>query len=246
MRLIACLSVFNEIELLPRCLQALRDVADRAIAVDGAYRGFPAAQAASDDGTWELLQSVECESVGWLRAVPAPAGFWPNQEIKRTEYLRRADDIAKSGDWLLQVDADEIVLEDAPGDGFSGLKDFLRHTSADCVFVAMQEWNEREPVGRVSLLGKVYRWSPGLHYGEEHWLLHRADGTLLWGPREMLPPQSCADRPHFRLAHLSGFRPAERKQAKSRFAEHMARWREQHRVSNPESGTSRFAQSDNS
>jgi hypothetical protein len=227
MRLIACLNTYNEIELLPRCLEALRGVADLVIAVDGAYRGFPAERPASDDGTWQLLQRVEHASPEWLRAVRAPRDFWPNQEIKRNAYLRQADALAREGDWLLQVDADEIVLTEC------GLNEFLCVTRADCVFVTMQDHDERGPVGAASLLGKVYRWSPGLRYGEEHWLLHRADGGLLWGPREMLRPESCADWPHFRLAHLSGSRSPERQAAKSRFAEFMARSREQHRVSNP-------------
>jgi hypothetical protein len=227
MRLIACLSVFNEIAFLPRCLEALRGIADAVIAVDGAYRGFPAKRPSSSDGTWELLQAVAGQSAGRLHAVPAPDDFWENQEVKRSSYLRRADTFAQPGDWLLQLDADEIVMAEG------GLKDFLPQTRADCVFVTMQDWGEAGPAGAASLLGKVYRWSPGLYYGEEHWLLHRADGTLLWGPREMLRPESCADWPHFRLAHLSGCRSSERNQAKSRFAEFMAQWREQHRVSNP-------------
>ena len=240
MKLIACLNIYNERGNLPRCIEALQAHGIFSIiVVDGRYRGYPGASHYSDDGTWEWL-CLHGEAMGLLVAGP-PEGGWPGQEIKRTKYLRMADTIAEEGDWLLQVDADEVLVDDLPGKDGLRLREYLAElnaeppspTRAQMVYVAMREtYPDKSP----SFWGpwpKLMRWQPGLYYGHEHWDVMKPDGRRLWCLERQLDAQDIRLWFHFRFEHQTEKRPDQRKDDKSAYESFRIKERRLHGSMNP-------------
>src|SRR3989338_8433001 len=85
-RLSACLIVKNESLILSRCLESLRSFVDEIIVVD----------TGSTDNTMEIARSYDAQvkHFTWI----------DNFSAARNESLRHA-----SGDWILYIDADEVV-----------------------------------------------------------------------------------------------------------------------------------------
>ena len=117
-RVSAVIIAKDEAQRLERCVAAVRSVADEVLVVDGG----------STDGTVELARSLGC------RVVENP---WPGYGPQRNLGAERA-----ANDWILFVDADEVVGEDlaeavaawkrSPDDSAAGLSvrrvgDFMGH-----------------------------------------------------------------------------------------------------------------------
>lgn len=83
------LAVYNEAHNLERCLVSVRDIADEIVVVDGG----------STDGTAEMAKKLGAE----VFVTGNPAMFHINKQ--------KALDRAK-GQWVLQLDADEVVHRD--------------------------------------------------------------------------------------------------------------------------------------
>lgn len=126
------LNVFQEELLLEECLQNIRSNAPWAkiVAVDGSYLTFYqearvlAAQAfrrrydalgeeymrlatgPSTDRTLQILKDFKVEQI-----IETPRGLpWPREHTKRSQYLQ----VAKPGDWLFILDADERLSGKVP------------------------------------------------------------------------------------------------------------------------------------
>ena len=97
MRVIGCVSVFNEVLMLADVLAALKPHVDMTVVADGPYRAFPHHRPASDDGTLDIAH--ELADVLITKARP-----WIDQVEKRNSYL-----IGSEGDWYFVIDGDEIV-----------------------------------------------------------------------------------------------------------------------------------------
>jgi len=236
MKLIACLSVYNEIQFIKRVVKSLRRGGiDRAIAIDGAYQGFPHDTWASDDGTPEYLRQVAAETKGWLILVEAPAEGWPGQEVKRTVYFREADKIAQPGDWLVQVDGDEELLEDGADYRGRRVRDFLAEQSpikTTCWTGVRNFIDGQEPSGW-DHWAKLYKWQPGMYYGREHWDILGPNGERIWDKAlEMTSPQSCAWH-YLQFNHLTEGRTNERKNIKSNYENFRAEQRRLYGCMNP-------------
>jgi hypothetical protein len=232
-RLIACLNLYNEAPWIERVLAALRENGvDCAIAVDGAYQGFPHEQWWSSDGMLDVLR--EHSRDGWLHLVPAPANGWPGQEVKRTAYLRVADMIAQPGDWLVQVDGDEVLAEDREDWRGWRLRDYLAQLRPEqvCCYVAIADCDEQGTLRNGGQCwAKVYRWEPGLYYGAEHWEIIAPDGRRVWDLAMDYNDPRAAVWPNFRFHHMKRANP--RLDAKSSYNTFRAQWRAQHGVMNP-------------
>lgn len=157
-------SCFNEAPALARMWASVQTHIPGEVVlvvVDGRYADFDAQEDFSSDGTREFAQAVghyvpvvdyECE--------------------KRSAGLRYIDTLAKEGDWVLNLDADETIT-------------------------GMFGWPER--VGRFTFTRKtnlpvdydrcrLYRWEPGLEFKHRHYDLYDLDGELV---------ASLADAPSF-------------------------------------------------
>jgi glycosyltransferase involved in cell wall biosynthesis len=83
------LATFNEEENIARCLGSIKDLADEIVVVDGT----------SKDRTVEIAKSFGAEVI--VTTNP------PNFHINKQKAIDKA-----TGDWILQLDADEVVSEE--------------------------------------------------------------------------------------------------------------------------------------
>jgi len=88
-KLSVVLATFNEEENLDRCLKAVKDLADEIVIVDGT----------SKDKTVEIAKSYSAK----VTVTSNP----PNFHINKQKAIDQA-----TGDWILQLDADEVVSEE--------------------------------------------------------------------------------------------------------------------------------------
>jgi len=108
--IIACIIAYNEEEMLPGCLESIKDQVDRIVVVDGAYKLFPHDVPWSTDATREIAW---CYGAEWIPCPPGPPDGqrrpWETQVEKRTAYL-----IGEEGDWYFHIDADERLMGTLP------------------------------------------------------------------------------------------------------------------------------------
>jgi hypothetical protein len=245
-KLIAVLSVYNEAPFIRRVIAGLRNNGiDRVVAIDGAYQGFPHEAWHSTDGTLEVLKRCQKEffvksgefneCVPWLTLVEAPPDGWPGQEVKRTVYFREADKIAEPGDWLVQVDGDEELVED--GSDFKGrhLREFLASLppNVTTIYTAIKNFCDGQPAGNWDHWSKIFRWMPGLHYGREHWDILGGNDERIWDLHLNFSSPQARVWDFFRFHHLTESRTEERKGAKSQYENFRAEQRKLYGCMNP-------------
>ena len=132
-----CMIVKNEEEHLPRCLDSLKDVVDEIIIVD----------TGSADKTVEIAESYGA------RVYHHP---WENDFSKhRNQSISYA-----SGDWILEMDADEeFFLEDAPQ-----IKPLLKETNADFLYLQCYDLEKTGKVRGVFNKVQLFRNGLGMQY----------------------------------------------------------------------------------
>jgi hypothetical protein len=94
--------------LLEACVRGAGEIADRIVAVDGAYRRYPDARPASPRKQAETIRRVAAE-VGLECDIHVPEQLWAGQVEKRSFLVRRA---AVGSKWLALIDADHIIHAD--------------------------------------------------------------------------------------------------------------------------------------
>ena len=95
-------------EVLADCIRGIANVADRVVALDGAYRRFPGGTAASDPSQAEAIRATAQEA-GLDCLVLTPDRLWAGQLEKRTLLYQMA---AIGSDWVVVVDADHVIHAD--------------------------------------------------------------------------------------------------------------------------------------
>src|SRR5512146_2315942 len=105
----AALAFWNERpEDLRRCVIGIANIADRIVAVDGAYARYPGATIRSPDVQIEALRTAADERNIELRLIQ-PDRLWAGQVEKR-EFMMR--DAMSDADWVALVDADWVIYTD--------------------------------------------------------------------------------------------------------------------------------------
>lgn len=105
----AALAWYDEpTDLLEACIRGAGEIADRIVAVDGAYRRYPDAQVSSPPEQADTIRRVAAE-VGLDCDVFVPDHLWAGQVEKRSFLVQRA---AQDSDWLAMIDADHIIHAD--------------------------------------------------------------------------------------------------------------------------------------
>lgn len=146
-------NVYQEANNLPRSINSVREVFGdvSCVFVDGKYPDYPEGPEFSTDATHEIARAngtlltvadYECE--------------------KRTAGLSHIDSVAKDGDWVLVLDADETITEKWGWPEKVGKFDFVR-------------LSDGVEYGRC----RLYRWEQGLHFKGRHYDCYRANGELL-------------------------------------------------------------------
>jgi hypothetical protein len=106
MKVTAALAWYDEpLELLEACVRGAAEIADKIVAVDGAYRRYPDAKPASPPAQAKLIRKTAA-AVGLECDVVVPDKLWAGQVEKRSFLLERA---AKGSDWIVPIDADHVI-----------------------------------------------------------------------------------------------------------------------------------------
>jgi glycosyltransferase involved in cell wall biosynthesis len=156
-RLVACYSVYKEIEFIEESLNSVVDLVDFLILVDGAYVDWPDRDDYSSDGTKEFVT----QRIGSKGVLIEPQKRLTQSE-KRNLYLKYAED-RFSDAWVLVIDGDEILR--------GAQEDFqwLRSPESEAFNIAkILIRNNLEAQEGTRLLPRLYRKIPGLHYTENH------------------------------------------------------------------------------
>jgi hypothetical protein len=92
-------------EDLDKCVRGLGHVADRVVALDGAYVRYPGATPASDPAQADAIRNA-ARDVGLDCLILTPDKLWAGQVEKRSFLLGAA---SIGSDWIVTVDADHVI-----------------------------------------------------------------------------------------------------------------------------------------
>ena len=95
-------------EDLERCVRGMANIADRLVAVDGAYQRYPDAKVSSPREQTEIIMET-ARRVGLGVSVHIPNRLWLGQVEKRSYVLSHA---ALGSDWIAIVDTDWVIRGD--------------------------------------------------------------------------------------------------------------------------------------
>lgn len=190
MKVVALLSWYDEpAAWLAACVTSLRRLpVQHVIAVDGAYLLFPDAGAWSPPEQHQALIET-CRAMDYGLTLHTPSHPWAGNEIeKRTHMFRLADTVCEPGDWLLVIDADELVRS-AFGFDLEALDDVDVATSM--LLQRIDPLGTRQSARAAgnfdwdhtsrSTIRNLFRWTPGITVEGRHYRYQTADGRLLWG-----------------------------------------------------------------
>lgn len=169
-RIIACVNVFNELDLLPECIDSLKGM-DEIRIVDGAYRDFPHEKPYSTDGTieWAREQMEKDKRIELITC----SKVWENEVEKRNAYFG-----ADEGDWYLVIDADErITCERSDIDPIAELKDFLDGCNLDCFALRASELFQQAGTLQYA---RIFRHLPGIRLEACHYNVIAEGDRYLW------------------------------------------------------------------
>lgn len=191
---------------LRACVAAVGTVADRIVAVDGAYARYPDGRATSPLGQVRAIREA-ADAAGLDCLIVQRNRLWAGQVEKRSFLLAAA---AAGSDWVMVVDSDHIVHGDR-----ASVVTLLLRTSEHAIEVPyLYPENPDRPLGESAatlwaenLAGQVdkvphfYRALPGLrverfHWwvsalvgGDRHWIVaNDTDDTYRRESRAQLPP----------------------------------------------------------
>jgi len=102
MKIVACWICYNNIVTLPYSIDAVYDLIDELVIVDGSFKGKR-----STDGTWEYLQKLKASSKKPLHIVASQMGSLFNKHNEHVDVTGNHD----SNLWTWQIDSDEIYSE---------------------------------------------------------------------------------------------------------------------------------------
>ena len=105
----AALCLWNERPAdLTACIAGAAKIADRVVALDGAYRRYPGATVTSDPRQAKAIRAA-CEKAGIECLIVTPDRLWAGQIEKRSYLLALA---TVGSEWIVTLDADHIIDTD--------------------------------------------------------------------------------------------------------------------------------------
>lgn len=175
---------------LMRCVRALGDVADRIVAVDGAYVRYPDAQITSPAEQVQAIRDAAAD-VKIEAKIYIPNRLWLGQVEKRSFVLQKA---SINTDWIAVLDTDWIVHGDR--EAVRAELEAYRPHRVEVVRVPFYtplgegaygtEWHRQSADTHVSM-PHFYRPLPGLHVEKQHWRYRAKKGhrdVWMWGGRK--------------------------------------------------------------
>lgn len=173
---------------LAACVRATGNIADRIVALDGAYARYPEATVRSSKRESTAIEKAATE-VGLDCLILQPNRLWAGQVEKRTYLLNVA---SVGSDWIVVVDTDHIIHTDreAARGVLEGSDDTVNvievpfytppHPSRSLNDSAAGVWHVDQVGKRVSI-PHIYRALPGLRVEQRHWWISAIkDGRRVW------------------------------------------------------------------
>lgn len=182
----------EDIPTLERCVRALAGIADRLVALDGAYARFPGAKVASPPEQAAAISRVAAE-VGIECMVLTPSRLWRGQVEKRTFLMSTA---AINSDWIAVVDADHVMvtpdglavrdtLAETPQDVLVYDVDFYTPENPEAEIAQIASWFWHSGMAKRTLpIAHFFRALPGMRVERFHWWvsgIHEGRRVWLWG-----------------------------------------------------------------
>jgi len=205
---------------LIECVRGMANIADRVVALDGAYRRHPQATVTSPTNQAKAIRRTAAE-VGLACLILAPDRLWAGQIEKRTYLLSMA---AVASDWIVVVDADHIVHADreAVRAELASLPESVDVITAPYPVPlnearplddsAPTDWHRRSS-GRADRHRLLFRALPGLRVEKRHWHVSGVkDGERVWVIHDDSGPGLPAAEltAHYEVEHRCLFRDQER------------------------------------
>ncbi len=171
---------------LAACVAGAAQIADRLVALDGAYARYPGATVTSDPRQAKAIRAA-CDKAGIECLILEPDRLWAGQIEKRSYLLALA---TVGSDWLVTLDADHVISTDR-----AAVRAELRNSTADIVEVpfttprnakrgdlrsAAGQWHLAQADG-VQWIPQVWRASLNLRVEVHHWWLGATkNGQKVW------------------------------------------------------------------
>jgi hypothetical protein len=158
---------------LAACVRRMAAVADRVLAVDGAYRDTPGARPSSPPEQADAIREA-AEEVGLAHAVVTPEFVWDGQVQKRDFLFRAA---CEGSDWVIPVDADWRLYGDR-----DAVRRELQQEVSPATPAVLVDWFVPPPpapaglvpsVWHASVAGKLHRYPLLFRCGLEPRVEHR-------------------------------------------------------------------------
>jgi len=184
-RVTAALSWWNERPAdLVDCVNGIAQVADRVVAVDGAYFRYPNATARSDGSQVEAIRETALAS-GLDPLIIQPSRTWAGEIEKRSALFALA---AAHSDWVVVVDTDHIISADR-----EGVRKELESATVDVFDVPFRtpytgsaaeksatNWHKEQADNEIRY-PLILRALPGLTVVKRHWwYVAYKDGQEVW------------------------------------------------------------------
>lgn len=178
---------WNELpEDLDACVRGLGGIADRLIAVDGAYTRYPEGTARSSPAEVDAIEQA-AKAVGIECLILQPSKMWAGQVEKRTYLLAMA---SQKSDWVCTVDADHVIhtereparqaLVDSDADVIEVAYFTPENPNRSVTDSAVGRWHAEQVPNRV-LIPHLYRALPGMRVESRHWCYSAIkDGHRVW------------------------------------------------------------------
>lgn len=214
MRIIGLLNWYEEpASWLAECVASAAKLCDHLIAVDGPYAKFPGALSRTASGSEQadvITHTAAGAGIGCTVHVHNQP-WWGNEVEKRDWMFRLAGLVATAEDWLLVIDADE-VLSIVPPD----TRELLQRSEFDVA--ELKIWDNE---GTQTLDRRLLRAIPGLRVEGAHYVWTAPDGAggkkVLRGSQsrhKLAPAESLWD---LRLEHRQRHRNTDRQSAKREY-----------------------------
>lgn len=219
MKVIGLLSWYEEpASWLAECVASTAKLCDHLIAVDGPYALFPGSirrPASGSEQADTIARTAAGAGMGCTIHVPREP-WWGGEVAKRDFMFRLASPLTNAADWLLRIDADE-VLSDVPADA----REQLAASRLDVAEVTI--WDRDD--GSQHPFRCLFRALPGLAVEQAHYVV-TAPGP---GGRRVLVGNSTVHEQEpaealwdVRLEHRTRQRPPGRRQQKQEYYEKVA------------------------
>ena len=215
MKVVACLSVFNNELCIRKTLDSIINHVDLAVILEGAYKNFPSMDTRSTDFTMEIVKEFQQRFPKKIIAVQLP-------RLSEIQKRNRFFDYLEVGDWMFVIDGDEFVIGDfqaavnkIKNPGFEPPKVF--HVQV------LQMWLYPRQRITAAFRPRFFRVSEGMHYQGNHWTIVDGQGYV-YNERAPHGKLSC-----FVIANCHFLYPAERQAQRNAYIKIMGAhgWKEE-------------------